>query len=71
MFYRFKDALIDLIVYTLTVVICFSVTGLLVMLVAQPLFALSYAQALSATVLTFLFFFIGKVDFNVDDEDEY
>ena len=61
MFERIKDAVIDTLIYTTTVVIVFAVSALIVMLVAQPLIALSYVQALSAVVLTFLFFFVGKL----------
>jgi len=69
MFDRIKEALIDFVVYAATVIIFFATTAWFVMLVGKPLVDLTYAQSVSAVVLVFLFFAIGKIDFSIEDED--
>lgn len=69
MLYRLKDALIDFLIYIGTVAVVFATTSWFVMLIAKPLVEFSYVQSVSLVVLTFIFFAIGKIDFNIEDED--
>jgi len=69
MFERIKDSFIDVLIYTTTVAAVFLASAWIVMLIAQPLIAFSYIQSLSAVVLTFMFFFIGKLEFDNGGED--
>jgi len=69
MFQRIKDGFIDGLIYTATVALVFLVAAWIIMLVAQPIIAFSYIQSLSAVVLTFMFFFIGKIEFDAGGED--
>lgn len=71
MFERIKEFIIDFIVTAVVVAIAWTTFGVVVMLAAKPLVDLSFTQSLSAVVLAFIFFAIGKINFNVDDSEDY
>lgn len=66
---RIKETFLDLVIYATTVISVFALSAIVVMFVSQPLLSLSYLQSISAVVLTFLFFFIGKIEFDTGEEE--